>query len=198
MKYALIGGLVIILLGGVLLLILRPSQSAAPNDGSSTGLPVASSTQQGTGIQLGGTTTPSGSAQTLTLATTGTTTVTVQDFLHNGVTAADVENPGQYYLAGAMGYCLADGTCPGGAPTTEYHIVYNATDQAFLISLLGTPLGKARTDAELYLEATLNASQATLCQLKYYVGTDVYTSDFYAGKNLGFSFCPGATKLPTN
>src|SRR5688572_4529375 len=39
-------------------------------------------------------------------------TVTVSDFIRNGVTIEDPANEGVYYLAGSSGVCNSDGTCP--------------------------------------------------------------------------------------
>lgn len=120
----------------------------------------------------------------------------VNDFIHNGETAADVENAGSYLLAGSAGYCLADGTCPHGAASTDFAISYNAQTGVFTIALLKEPLGPVRTEAEQFLEARLGVYGEQLCELNYYLGTPASVNDTFAGKNLGFSFCRGATELP--
>ncbi len=148
-------------------------------------LPSASSTGPGT----------AGGAGTLTVAAK-LGPVTVTDFLHNGITGSDPQNQDMYYLAGAPGYCLTDGTCPHGAKTNDFNITYDAAHQFFTIALLSEPLGKARTGAEQFLLNALGISETKLCTLNYYLGTVSALNDRYAGKNLGFSFCPNATVLP--
>lgn len=122
--------------------------------------------------------------------------IETNDFIHNGTTVQDAENPGQYYLAGSIGYCTPDGVCPTGAPSDEYHIVYFSQDRYFVIALLQEPLGKARLDAEQFLQNTLGINKTAMCAMKYYLSTQADTNANYAGKNLLFSFCPGATPLP--
>ncbi len=120
----------------------------------------------------------------------------VNNFLKNGVTVEDIENPGIYYLAGSVGYCLKDGTCPAGAAAENFIVAYDASLQFFTISLTKEPLGTARADAEQFLLKTLGISQTDLCNIKYFLSTTSSVNPFYAGQNLGFSFCPGATVLP--
>lgn len=108
--------------------------------------------------------------------------VTVLDFLHNGTTVADPANAGNYYLASQS----ADG----------FSIGYRLPAQFFTIALEREPIGQTRAAAETYLLKTLGVTKMQLCNLNYYLGTDVHTNEQYAGRNLGFSFCPGATPLP--
>ncbi len=122
--------------------------------------------------------------------------VVVRDFLTNGTTVEDPANKGTYYLAGETGYCYPDGTCVRGAPATDFNIVYFPEDDSFVIALLSEPLGAARVAAEQFMLETLGISEAQLCILNYYVSTDSYVNPQFAGKNLGFSFCEGATRLP--
>ncbi len=124
------------------------------------------------------------------------TTVPAKDFIANGETVADIENPGSYVLAGTVGYCLPDGSCPAGAPVTEYHISYNKNTDFFNVILLSEPLGDARKAAEEFLKSRLGLSAPALCTLRYFVGTPYWVNEQFDNKNLGFSFCPGATKLP--
>lgn len=145
-------------------------------------------------------------ASTTSTSATGTNTgvtvstqdgsVVVKDFIHNGVTVQDGANQGNYYLAGNVGYCNADGTCPSGAKSDEYSVVYFSQDKSFIVNLIKEPIGQARLDAEQFLMTQLGLTQSQMCDLKYQVLTTSDVNDLYAGKNLGFSFCPGATKLP--
>ncbi len=98
-----------------------------------------------------GTQTGNGGA-TLTLGTTGGSSVASKDFIHNGETVADTQNPGTYVLAGTLGYCLADGSCPAGAQSDDFSISYFESDQSFYISLLKEPIGAARKKAQDFLQ----------------------------------------------
>jgi hypothetical protein len=110
-------------------------------------------------------------------------TLTTNDFIHNGATIIDPSNAGNYYLTGT--------TTPNG-----FAIAYNASSHFFTISLDREPLANTRAASETFLLSALGITQNDLCGLNYYVGTSAYTNSFYTGKNLGFSFCPGATILP--
>lgn len=92
-------------------------------------------------------------------------------------------------------YALAGGLRPSAA-TTPYSTVYFAKDQSFVVSLLQEPLGSNRLAAEEALQKQLGIDQGAMCQLNYLVGVPAAVNETYAGKNLGFSFCPGATELP--
>lgn len=118
----------------------------------------------------------------MVVATRDGGTVVTNDFIHNNVTLADPSNEGNYYT-------------PGSAEN-GYSIGYRMPAQFFTIALEREPLGETRIAAENFLLSTLGISKNQLCNLNYYIGTDVHTNSFYAGKNLGFSFCPGAVVLP--
>ena len=180
----------IIVLAGIAWLALR-GPSTQPNPGGTT-LPAASSTQTTTG--------GSGSSGTqLTRAVRGTdgSSITVNDFIGNGTTLEEPQNPGIYVLQGPTGNC-AGASCPQAGAATDFRIEYDASSTTFNIALTQEPIGQARLDAEQFLETALGLPQQALCGLRYYIGTTIQVNDTYAGENLGFSFCPGATKLPTN
>lgn len=123
-------------------------------------------------------------------------TLAVRDFHNNGITFEDPANPGSYFLAGETGYCLEDGTCPK-AGTDEFSILFTEADQSFIIALAAEPLGEVRVRAEHYLMNALGATREELCSLNYAVGTTVSVNATYSEfENLGFSFCPGAIRLP--
>ncbi len=153
---------------------------------SSSNFPIASTTN----------TSGSGTNNTVSVGTQDGTGVVVKDFIHNGVTVQDAANQGNYYLAGTVGYCNADGTCPSGAASNEYSVVYFSQDKSFIVNLIKEPIGRARLDAEQFLMTQLGLTQTQMCNLKYQVLTTSSVNALYAGQNLGFSFCPGATKLP--
>lgn len=142
------------------------------------------------------TATTGGEVDTLELPASGGGSVVVKDFINNGSTIPDTANPGRYLLAGDLGYCPEGSNACKAAPAENFLVYYNSDEQSFTIALTDEPLGEARRAAERFMEETLGITKPQLCQLVYYVGVDSYTNEQYAGKNLGFSFCPGATKLP--
>jgi hypothetical protein len=121
--------------------------------------------------------------------------VGVSNFIDNGVTVADPANPTRYLLAGSLGYCTPAGVC-GAASTTNFTVFFDTEAQSFAISLTAEPIGEARRAAEAFLEQTLGIGPTQMCQLRAYVGTTYWVNELYDDKNLGFSFCPGATALP--
>ncbi len=76
-----------------------------------------------------------------------------------------------------------------------FSIVYNSNNIFFGITLLEEPIGEARLQAEAYLVRLLDIPQADACRLNYAVSVSASLNPIYAGKNLGFSFCPGALRL---
>ena len=178
----------------ILVVIRRGNDTGNTAQQTPVGLPVASSTSVG-----GGPSSMSGSMAsgqpTMTIPTHGGSAV-VEDFIHNGETWSDVVNPGSYILAGSTGYCLANGVCPSGATTTDFKITYESGTSFFNIVLLKEPLGAMRQEAERFLKSRLGLSEQNMCLLNYFVGTPYNVNPTYAGTNLGFSFCPGATVLP--
>lgn len=107
-------------------------------------------------------------------------TFIVADFIESGLAKADEINPGLFYFVGGDPY---------------YDIYYAEVDQSFNISLLQEPLGLHRTHAEQQLTEALHLPKETMCFLRYSVLTPHWVSEQHSGKNLGFSFCPGATRL---
>lgn len=197
MKWYIIGIVVLIAIFGTIIYIVIPKNgtntgtnqnqnpgSLFPNSGSNG--QSASSSPSGAGSSPG----------SISLPARAGGTVATNDFINNGTTVPDTENPGNYYLAGSVGYCLSDGTCPSGAPASDFKVVYFSKEQAFAIGLTKEPIGQARQDAEQFMLSTLGISKADLCNLNYYIGTDNEVNPTYAGKNLGFSFCPGSVPLP--
>jgi len=141
-------------------------------------------------------TTPPGDIGTMTVAAQDGSSVTVLDFIHNGVTISDKVNAGSYMLAGNLGYCLSDPQQCQAAPADNFNVFYNSAPQSFNIVLTKEPIGQARLDMEQFMLTTLGITQRQLCGLKYRVGVTSYVSEQYTARNLGFSFCPGATVLP--
>ncbi len=79
--------------------------------------------------------------------------------------------------------------------SSPYIISYYAKDNSFTISLLKEPIGETRKAAEAEFLARLGISQTSACNLRYVVLTPQWVNSFYAGKNLGFSFCPGVPQF---
>ena len=115
----------------------------------------------------------------ITITDANKKSITVRDFLATSTVTTTI-------LAGAA----IDQENPG------YQIVYYRPDSSFVISLFAEPLGAKRKEAEVVLLELLGIAEAQVCKLRHFVATPEEVSTFYAGRNLGFSFCPGATTLP--
>ena len=152
-----------------------PTSSTGQTD--TTSLPVAQNTSQ------------DGTSRPVSYVSSGDTSF-VNNFLKNADTYSDPVNPGYY----SLGYPLNQTTT--GTSSPPYLIMYIETTQFFTIELLREPIGETRTQVELFLEQRLGLAQNDLCELNYTISAPVSVSQEYAGRNLGFSFCPGATILP--
>jgi hypothetical protein len=115
------------------------------------------------------------------------TTVEANDLKKDPELVASPYNEGQYFL----GYHYDEET----TEEPPYLIEYEEGTQFFYITLLTEPLAETRKTAEQYLMQRLGLNQANLCRLQYMVSVPNRVNSFYAGKSLGFSFCPGATPL---
>lgn len=146
-----------------------------------------------TGFLANGTGVPGGE---LSIVTVGGDPLIVRDFIHNGTTVEDPANDGNYYLAGKIDYCAEGEECVV-ANETDFTIVYFSQGHGFGINLNSEPLGQVRRNAERYLMDVLQITQEQMCSLNYTLGTTVYVNSTYGSMDdLGFSFCPGAVKLP--
>lgn len=182
MKIKLAGWIVILLLGAIIAGVLWYFLLVPKPTSQTTQQPPVTLPSSGSVTPVTTTSTPSQTTQKMSVTTQTGDAVITNDFVHNNITLADPSNAGNYYLTG---------------PSTDgYAIGYRTPAQFFTIALEKEPLSQTRTAAENFLLSTLGISQNQLCSLNYYIGTDVHTNSFYAGKNLGFSFCPGATVLP--
>jgi hypothetical protein len=141
------------------------------------------------------TTTNAASANRIRVPLQNGSTFRVNDFLQNGETVPDTVNPGIYFLAGSIGYCLGNGTCPSGYATQDFAITYSTTSGEFDIAILNEPLAQNRQLAENFLMNRLGLKQFEMCGLVYFVSVSSSLNPRYAGQNLGFSFCPGAVAL---
>lgn len=75
-----------------------------------------------------------------------------------------------------------------------YIVFYDPKYSYFGISLNQKPYSGFRTAVENLLRQKLDVPNAELCALNYFVSVNDQSSPL-AAKNLGFSFCPGATPL---
>lgn len=138
----------------------------------------------------------SAQAGTMTVKTSDGGTIQTKDFIHNGVSVPAWEARGYWLLAGKFPNCVQTPKHKCVAtPTTAYQITYIETTNFFNISLDKKPLGKVRQDAEQFLIRTLGVTPNQLCRLNYTLSTYNRVDQTYAGVDLRFSFCPGATPL---
>lgn len=190
----------LLIAGGIAFLIFRPSAqdgSGAVNGAPPVTLPSsdrvpapAVDTSDGLG------TVPSAPAVTFEIMDSAGKPIRVREFLKDETVLLDKANPGTYLIAGNLGSCVNDPAKCQAGPEVPFNIYYEAGPQAFTIALITEPLGVNRAEAERALQDRLGIPRGDMCRLNYYVSTSVYVNEQYAGKNLGFSFCPGATILP--
>jgi hypothetical protein len=134
----------------------------------------------------------------ISVATVDGRIIKVKDFKHDPDTLPTVSNPGKYDLAGGwardpdVGKEMANIKKAGNAP---YMIQYDDRDQSFKVLLNKEPIARVRLQAEQYLMGKLGISQADMCRLRRDVGTVYNVNQVFSGKNLDFSFCPGAVAL---
>jgi hypothetical protein len=119
-------------------------------------------------------------------STTGT--IGAKDIMQDPDLVKDSVNAGLYHL----GYHLT----PSSTTTPPYTIGYISSTHYFNISLLQEPIGSTREAMQAYLVAHLGLSEDQMCNLDYMVSVPASTNEEFSGENLGFSFCPGAVKLP--
>jgi len=169
--------LIVLLLIAAGFFFLRKTPAQSPGG---TGTTFPGSGTQGTGGSTGG------SASLKTITTYDHKSLSVNDFTKDASVQADPNVQGQYDIAG------------GVTPTasTAYQIFYQTTDDYFGITLYKEPLGQNRIAAENQLMQKLGITKEAMCSLSYDVSPGPGVNTAYDGKNLGFSFCPGAVQLP--
>ncbi|MBP9710878.1 MAG: hypothetical protein KBD50_01285 [Candidatus Pacebacteria bacterium] len=109
--------------------------------------------------------------------------IRVKDFRKSATTVEDDVNKGTYYLAG------------NDFATAAYTLMYIEGDSSFTITIFSEPIGEMRRKAEIDLLAKLGIAEPVACSLRYAVLVPASANEIYAGRNLGFSFCQGATPL---
>lgn len=134
--------------------------------------------------------------RTMSLTDQNGNPIVVNDFINNGITIQDMANPGRYLLAGNLGYCLANPEECQAGEARSYNIYFDSEMQSFVMVIIEEPIGEIRHEMEQLLLSTLGITEMQLCSLNYYVGVTSELNEQFAGKNLGFSFCPGAVVLP--
>lgn len=119
-------------------------------------------------------------------------TVSARNFINDPQVTEDTSNKGDYFI----GYKLDPNSDVSASEAAPYIIVYNSSTHFFNISILREPISAVRKEAEQYLMKTLGLDIIGMCALKYAVSVPNRVNALYAGTNLGFSFCHGATFLP--
>ena len=119
----------------------------------------------------------------------------VSDFIRNGETIEDPSNDNHYILAGDLGYCLPNGECPAAYGTDSFSVSYSSNDNYFTLVILSEPIAESRKNAESFLMSRLGIGEQEMCQLHYSFSAPYWVNEFYAGRELGFSFCPGSVSL---
>ncbi len=131
---------------------------------------------------------PASSTQTqggVAAATRSGGSITVADFKKDPETKVNASGS-LFYLSG--------GLTPSPSKT-PYSIFYVEADKTFHITLLQEPLRSVRAQAEQTLLKKLSVTEQQACSLVVYVGTPGQVNEYYAGKEIGLSFCPGAEAL---
>ena len=147
------------------------------------------------GVQNTTATATSTSAQAVTMSVTDANGGYIQtsNFLADPSTVKDSNNSGYYYL----GYHTKNDFSGSSATVAPpYIIAYIDSTNYFNIALLQEPIGITREEAQQYIMAHLGITENQMCRLNYMISVPYWVNSQYAGKNLGFSFCPGATVLP--
>ncbi len=176
---------------GLFSLAYRVTGPATPSPvGTAQNMQTGVSPVMTAGTQNVAMTAASSSSQQMTTLSVAAATggyIPTNDFLKDPTTVKDTFNPGYYYIG------TPDSTTTGNPP---YTITYIEATQYFNIALLQEPIGAARAAAEQYLMTRLGVTQDQMCSLKYMVSVPWTVNQAFTGRNLGFSFCPGATALP--
>lgn len=121
--------------------------------------------------------------------------------------AAEVPAQPQAQLRSGVFISFAMPTADRLIQLTEDNVILNPDDLGFYINydiptnrinsvlLYEEPLGEVRQATETYVVNQLGIPRERLCDLDTRVITNTYVNAFYANRDLGFSFCPGAVTL---
>lgn len=77
----------------------------------------------------------------------------------------------------------------------DFTLTYFEAYDYFQITINAEPIGDIRQQAETSLRATLGITEEQMCNLNAAVLTKNDVNRFYAGENLGISYCPGSVRL---
>lgn len=109
----------------------------------------------------------------------------------SSITVNNIKLP-EYDVGDNLTYVLA-----GGLDTSNprYAITYFSNYDFYQISLESEPLAETRLLAETELKGALGIQESDLCDLNVSVRTRIGVNPFFAGQELGVSFCPGSVAL---
>lgn len=94
---------------------------------------------------------------------------------------------------GDEAYVLAGGQAD--ADNERFDIVFHSDYDFIQISLEAEPLAEVRRLAEENLRVQLGVDAELMCEMDISVRTRMAVNPFYAGQELGLSFCPGSVAL---
>jgi hypothetical protein len=104
--------------------------------------------------------------------------------VNNPVAIGDELGGGAYEISGN-----------GSGIGVPFNITYFEEYDYYQIALEQEPLAEIRRAAEERFVSQLGVSEADACALAVSVRTRREVNDFYAGTELGLSFCPGSVRL---
>lgn len=164
--------IVLLIAGGGYWFFLRPDSEAVPDPDVSLNLPSSETPDVGPGSRQG---------EGVTVVLQDGSSVVVPDFIKEDIRpTANATN----------GYQVS------GGDTEDFQILFYPSNSGVLVSLFTEPLGPTRLAAEQALRTKFNLTNEQICLLTADVRTTYSVNELYSGRNLGFSFCPGATELP--
>ncbi len=174
------------IIGAILLVLLLREDSAAPTDATVPADVLSNTDSNGMNNPFPG---ESGTD----LFTTDGSLIRARNFLGDPTTIGDRQATGTYFLGNHKSQGFQDSTADDDVP---YVIQYKEATDSFVIALYKEPIGSIREDMQRDLVTRLGIAGPDLCRLKYSVTTPWWVNQVYAGTDLRFSFCPGATELP--
>lgn len=176
MKYILIiPAILVVVLGVIAFFIFRPTMQDTPEQ-SQSGDPF----QTGQSVPV----TQTQPARQIPLNSTQGT-VMVPSFIEDAP-VLQLDSASYHYVTYNEDYMPVD---------PAYGIVYGS-DGSLSVGVFLEPLGASRLKAETKLRQMTSLTDAQLCSLNVQVSVPSSVNETLSGRNLGLSFCPGATPLP--
>lgn len=111
---------------------------------------------------------------------------------NNGADVPILNRPETVNL-GSGSFIIAGGNDIYAQP--PFQILFYEPDRSYTISLLAQPISTTRRDAETAFLELLSISKSDACALPVMVTTPYYVDRVMSGRDLGLSFCAGATPL---